>query len=59
MKVDLLAEGGGQDRRKPSLDTLLGHCPSRPVVDQIQPAKPAPGPLGHGDGAHRSASNGW
>ena len=30
MKVDLPAEGGGQDRRKPSLDTLLGHCPPDP-----------------------------
>jgi len=46
MKVDLLAEGGGQDRRKPSLGTLLGHCPSRPVVAPILPPKPAPGPLG-------------
>ncbi len=32
MKVDLLAVGGGQDRRKPSLDALLRHCPSQTRV---------------------------
>jgi hypothetical protein len=38
MKVDLLAVGGGQDRRKPSLDAFFSHKTVPPRRGRLPPA---------------------